>query len=167
MTENVRVRFRFGPVEIEYEGTDSLFPQDLLTFLGDAVALCAERDVPATPETPPSDSGHGVPPILPTRDDLSVSSIAARMNAETGADLIMAAAVFLAECAGQPVFSRREILDTMKGSTAHYNKNMSSNLTSYLRGLVKGGRLNERTDGFYALTANEKQATEAILAPDI
>ncbi len=52
----------------------------------------------------------------------------------------------------------------MKDATGHYKTTMGSNLSATLKSLVKSKRLNETAAGTYALTANEKDVMEKLLA---
>jgi hypothetical protein len=96
--------------------------------------------------------------------DYSTNTIAAHLNANSGPELVIAAAAHLAHVKKKDTFTRQEIHDEMKGATTYYKANMSTNLTKSLNTLVKNKRLNQVTKGMFALSATEKKALEGKLA---
>ena len=157
------VRLRMGDLEVEYEGAASFLTSELLALVREVARLHADRPAPesaddvVTPKAAPAGPG-----IL----DLSMSTVATRLGAETGPDLAIAAAAFLTICEGREVVTRSAILDTMRAAPAHYKKSMAGNLSGSLQSLLKQKRLNETAGDKYALTVAEKNRLNATLADD-
>jgi|GEM_PF-2453933 len=76
----------------------------------------------------------------------------------------MAAAAHLQVVKKQDSFSRKELLDTMKAATNHYNRTMSSNLSAILRGLIGGSKLNQLNNDNFAIKSSELANIRAKLA---
>jgi hypothetical protein len=95
---------------------------------------------------------------------LTTGSIAAKIGAKSGTDLLEAAAGHLALFAKKETFSRQQLLDEMKGATAYYNKNYSSNLSGYIKRALKDDLLAETATNCYALTAAARTGLEKKIA---
>ena len=105
--------------------------------------------------------------MSPRGASFSTNTIAAHLNASTGAELAIAAAAHLAHAKKKDTFTRQEINAEMKSATTYYNANMSTNLTKTLNTLIKNKRLNQVTKGVFALSAGEKKSLESKLAQPI
>ena len=114
---------------------------------------------PSTAKSAPSEDNSGPASTL----DMSMLSVATKLNAKSGPDLAVAAAAFLTICKGEDVVSRKDILDTMKAAPAYYKRTMSGNLSGSLQRLLKQERLNQTGEGQYALAIKEKERLHAIL----
>jgi hypothetical protein len=98
----------------------------------------------------------------PTKAPLEATtgSLAAKLNVKTGPDLLMAAAARLTFVTSLPTFPRQMLIDEMKTASAYFKANYVGNLTSALNKLVKDGKLNEPSQGNYALTASSLKELE-------
>ncbi|WP_298851424.1 hypothetical protein [uncultured Sphingomonas sp.] len=165
-----KVRIKAGPVEFEYEGETELGVadiKDLFTHIETLfkVPVLAEGGEPHGQDgaASHSDADNGSSPSAKGAAKLHVNSVAKALDAKTGPDLAIAAAATLQIIEGKDVFSRNELLDTMRKATKYYNKNMSGNLTKILNGLI-GEELNQIAEGSYSLSAAKIKALEATLA---
>lgn len=95
---------------------------------------------------------------------LTTGSIAGKIGAKSGSDLLLAAAGHLALVKKRDTFSRQALHDEMKSATAYYKKNYSTNLSSYLKTALKDGPLSETAKDTFALTAAAREDLEKKLA---
>jgi hypothetical protein len=154
MTTVSKIKIKLGPIEIEYEGSEMFLKEELPQLLSAVSDLYAKSNIAIGASTAQVPAGLGaangsVKPIL----EATTGSIAAKLSVKSGPDLVLAAAARLTLVTGTPKFSRQNITDEMKTATAYYKATYLNNLTSYLNGLVKDGKLNEPSQGNYALTA--------------
>ena len=152
-----------GDLEIEYEGAATFLTSELLALVREAASLHAEGIAPASDDEaePPKTDSSGQSSV-----NLSMATVATRLNAKTGPELAIAAAAFLTICQGRDVFPRKDILATMRAAPAHYKKAMGGNLSGSLTSLLKQKRLNETAGDKYALTVAEKERLHATLVVD-
>ena len=159
-----KLRIRIGEVEIDYEGTEEFLKQELPQLLKTAMELHKASGISASGmgavqnKTINAGSSGAVP-------SLTTGSIAAKLGAKTGSDLLVAATAHLALVKKAEPFSRQALLTEMKSATSYYKANYSSNLTKLLKtALQKGGVLSETAKNAYAMTASSRADLEAKLA---
>ena len=161
--DQARIRVSMGDLEIEYEGAAAFLTSELLALVREVASLHAERTTPAPDdEADGPEAGSGSQALV----DLSMATVASRLNAKSGPDLAIAAAAHLTFCEGRELFARKDILATMKAAPGHYKKAMSSNLSGSLKSLLKKKRLNETAGDQYALTVTEKERIRVTLTDD-
>lgn len=154
-----KLSIKVGALELEYEGPESFSKADILELiehLGEhstAIPTPLPINGGGTAGNANGAGGGGL-------TDLGVESIAARLGAKSGTDVLLAAAVYLEANQGKAFYSRRELLDAAKQGGGYYSDGISSNLTAYLTSLVKGKKLNKRGDDQYALVPSTK--TDAL-----
>ncbi len=167
MNENrAKIRLKIGQLEVEYEGSDSFLKEDIFHMMEKMIGFHAEHRavLPADLQANTEDEGAMVgDPEL----NISTSTIATRLSVNSGPELAIAAAAYLTIVQKEPKFSREQIHNKMKDASNHYKKSMLGNLTSILQRLVKENRLNELSDGHYALSATEKKKMEKSLPENI
>ena len=95
--------------------------------------------------------------------NLSVKSIAAKLNAKTGPDLTLAACAYLALSANRDKFSRKDILDAMRTAANFYKKSYNNNLSKYLDGLIKDEKILQQANDVYALHDQVRSEMESKL----
>lgn len=105
-------------------------------------------------------SGHAESSII----DLSTDTIATVLGAQSGPDIIIAAAAHLHFVQGKQRFSRQELTAEMRTAPAHFKETFVNNLSKYLTGLTKGDRLRLVANETYAISSKERQALESKLA---
>jgi len=148
-----KIRIKVGPIEVEFEGTESFLKNELLDLLQAVVDLRKKTDASAPEE---EDSGD-------TNTNWTTETFASKLSCKSGSDLVVAACARLSLGLGRASFKRPAILDEIKTASSHYKKSYSSNLTKYLNGLVSNGRLNESATHTYALTQTEKTSLKKRL----
>lgn len=157
-----KLRIRIGEVEIDYEGSEEFLKQELPQLLTTAMELHkASGAAPqkATEHQRASNHGNSASPL-----QLTTGSIAAKISAKTGSDLLRAAAARIVLITGKETFSRQELLAEMQSATAYYKAGYSGNLSKTLKtALQKGGPLSETAKNTYALTAARAEL-ESVLA---
>lgn len=95
--------------------------------------------------------------------DLSVNSVAMKLSATSGRDMVFATAAFLTLVKGQDTFDRNQLREAMKGAHNFYKESYTSNLSGYLSSATKGGELIERSNGKFALSAGGLDRARAAL----
>ena len=168
MNENrAKIALKIGHLEVEYEGSESFLKEDIFRLMEKVIGFHAEHSTALSAALPQAttedeDATVGQPEI-----NMSTSTIATSLNAKSGPELAIAAAAYLTLVQNKGKFSRDEIHENMKNATSYYKRSMSNNLTSLLQRLVKNGRLNEISDGHYALSAPERKKMEKNLAEHV
>jgi hypothetical protein len=149
-----RFKMRTGALEFEFEGSEAFLTEQL----AELVSTLASRS-PQMTTLSAVQSGGGQTNANPL--ELTTASIAARLNTKSGPDLIVAACAQLTFVEGKEVFSRDDIIEKMKTATGYFKGTFVNNLTKYLQGLVKSGRLIERAAQTYSLSAAARSEVEA------
>jgi hypothetical protein len=148
-----KIRIKMGPIELEYEGSESFLKQELPDLLGAVSKLYTDTggsirsaDVAADA----SSDGGGHPTLGNLR--LTTGTIASRLQCKTGPDLVIAAAARLHFGLSNESYTRRQLLEQMQEAPTYFNENYRKNLTQNLAALVRGKKLNEVSRHKYALT---------------
>lgn len=161
-----KLRIRIGEVEIEYEGTEEFLRQELPQLLKTAMELRKASGGSisgGTGKTGATGGSAGSSKVA----SLTTGSIAAKLGAKSGSDLLKAAAAHLALVKNEQDFSRPQLLREMQNATSYYKKSYSPNLTKYIKtALQKDGFLSEIATNRYALTAGARADLEKKLADD-
>ena len=152
-----RIRFRVGDLELEYQGPSSYIESGLIDMFEKVLRSSNYDGKPAgqAPGSTISQEVKSVPQLVDS--EISLATMISRLGAETGADLVFMSAAHLAVCQGRNRFSRADIHDNAKLAVGHYKKSVGNNLTRYLGGLLKEGRLNQYSDNSYALPESHRQ----------
>jgi len=159
-----KLRIRIGEVEIDYEGTEEFLKQELPQLLKTAMELHnAAGSALGGDSDGKRKAGAGAGGSKNVAS-LTTGSIAAKIGAKSGSDLLLAAAGHLVLVKKIEPFSRAELLSEMKGATAYYKKNYSTNLSSYLKTALKDGPLSETAKNSFTLTAAARKDLEKRLA---
>jgi hypothetical protein len=96
--------------------------------------------------------------------DLSTDTIATILGAESGADLIIAAAAQLHFVQGKPRFTRKELTAEMRTAPGHFKDAFINNLSKYLTGLTKADRLRLVAADTFALSSKERPDLQAKIS---
>ncbi|MBI1359013.1 MAG: hypothetical protein GC155_01890 [Alphaproteobacteria bacterium] len=158
--DNARIRIKYRDLEVEYEGAQT-FLHDGLT---DLVKEATEIYDAITPPVAAQPSTHSGGSKEESTIELAMGSVAAKLNAQSGPDLVIAAAAYLTLVKGETRLNRRDLINAMRDAPAYFKESMVGNLSVILASLVKGGRLNEISKEIYALTASEIDTARAALA---
>jgi hypothetical protein len=95
--------------------------------------------------------------------DLSTDTIATVLGAQSGTDLIIAAAANLHFVQGKQKFSRQQLTAEMRTAPAHFKETFLNNLSKYLTSLTKSDRLRLVASDTYAISSKERQELETKL----
>lgn len=152
-----KIKIKMGPIEVEYEGSESFLKEELPLILKAVSDLYQTAGIEVSqPESKPNTST----PKAQNNNALigTTSSIAGKLSVKSGTDLIMASAARLTFGLNKEKFNRKDIHTEMKSASAYYKSSHGANLTKYLNNLVKAGTLLETSSGVYAISA-QKAAT--------
>lgn len=94
----------------------------------------------------------------------STATIAAKMKANSGPDLVIAACTHLTLIKNRETFERKEIIEEMKTATHYWKQSYLSNLSKNLGNLVKSEKLRDVGKDRYALAAQTREEMEQLLA---
>ncbi len=154
----IKLSTTIGDVSFDFEGTKDEY-KDLVQPL---VERALERNSSAPRNQPVAVSTAGVHPA--PRQGVTVRTISARLRANGGSELLLAAAASLALVKGATQFTRQELHDEMKEAAGFYKTSYGSNLSNYIDTLMKKGSLLEMGKETYALSDSARQELEQKLA---
>ena len=159
-TETIRVHVKVSWLEMEYEGAPSHIRDHVIELVDRIVNTPHEGAAvaPVESELEPRLGSKQIP------RDLSTSTVAYKLSAQTGADLAIAASAKLLFVDGSEQFSRKDILSEMRQAPAFFKSTYSNNLTRSLEGLLKSDRLRLTGPETYSISANEKERLRTKLA---
>ena len=161
-----KLKIKMGHIEFEYEGDavyDNEAVKDLFSHMESLMVLAPTGafDTPLPPSVNGDASAGGETGEIAT---LGMNTVAARLEAKSGPDLVMCAAAYLQICQGRPTFARRELSKAMQDATNYYNAGMNKNLSNFLKTLTTGKRLNSLAEDKMSLAASEIGSMKAKLA---
>lgn len=150
-----KIRVRAGELEVEFEGSEDFLRDELPSLL----EFLSGLNIAKVSTSDRSDRGDvGGDTTLGT-----TNTVAAKLGAETGPDLILAAAAKLTFADGVTSFTRKELLAEMQTASNYYKTSFTSNLSTYLSRLVKAGTLLEQAKDTYALSSTKAQELRTAL----
>lgn len=163
-----KIKIKLGAIEIEYEGSEIFLKEELPQLLSAVSDLYAKsRDSLDFSSDKaggnPAEAGTGTKPSGQSNLQATTGSIAAKLGVKSGSELIMAAAARLTLVLQTPIFPRSKISEEMKTASAYYRATYLKNLSFSLNVLVRDGKLNEPSQGNYALTAASLKELEQRL----
>jgi len=153
-----RVRILAGALEIECEGSEEFVSEQVKRAMDRLLDHRETLESMAGPSANGQRSPSGQPEI-----SLTPKSIAAKLAAKSGTDLIMVACAHLSLVQGRDTFSRAEIGAAMKEAAGFYKESFSSNLSNYLSTLLKEDKLREQSKDRYAIEARTRESLKARL----
>lgn len=166
-----KLRIKMGVVEVEYEGAEDFSKDELLAIISKVADLRGGAGGGSGGESNGGGSGDdlsagGTPVNAGSTGQIqgTTATLAAKLKANSGTELILAACARFTFVLGQPEIKRKQILDEMRSASGYYKNSYADNLTKYLRTLVKSGALIEPSQGAYALGANKREQLEKQLA---
>lgn len=167
---SAKIRIKVGSMELEYEGDPSFLTggiEALLVTMGGLAGKVPEEVTPlieAAVQLPPANGiGNGAT-VVSGQYTFSTNTIAAKLGAKSGLDLVICAMAHLELVQGKASSIRAEILAEMKNAKQYYKQTMSNNLSKSLSTLITAKRINEGAKDSYALTAAERKLIEAKVA---
>ncbi len=155
-----KLRLRIGEVEIEYEGAEEFLKQELPALLKTAMELHKAAG-PTRTTNNDANKQNKQKTALPA---LTTTSIAAKLSASEGSELLLAAAARLTIIANKETFSRQELLTEMQSASGYYKKSYSKNLSKYINTVLADQKLTETAKNVFALSAKARSDLESKLA---
>ena len=158
-----KIGIKIGNVEINYEGEESFFRDELPKMISSITVLMKDKDLclpkpEATTSSPEKNTpGNG------RKVDLSVANIAKKIGQKNGPDLVLAAAGYLTFVEGIESFTRGQLWAKMKTAPSLNHASFNNNLTKYINGLVDSGLFIQNAAGKYALSPNGLAKLESAL----
>jgi hypothetical protein len=160
--QSIKLRLKTAHVEIEYEGSEEFLRSDLLGLITE-VAEIHKTHPPIETLAQQGSEQLGISSNGNSTVNLSLKSIAAKLNVKTGPDLALAACAFMALSENRDTFSRKDIIDSMRTAANFYKKSYNNNLSTYLDGLVKDGKILQQANDVYALHVQIRSEMESKL----
>jgi hypothetical protein len=158
------IKIKLGNLELACEGEETFLKTEIPNFLKTVSEFYkqASREIVSAP-LPTQDrmSGNG---NRHSDFDLSVNTIATRLNASSGSDLTFAACISLGVSKKMLTFSRDQILTEMKAAANFYKDSYRGNLSKQLGTLISDNKVIERSEGQFALSSQTITEIEARLA---
>lgn len=161
--QSVKLRLKTAFVEIEYEGSEEFLRSDLLGLITEVAEIHKAHPPIEMSTQQGSEAQSGISSSNSSAINLSVKSIAAKLDVKTGPDLVLAACTYLALVANRDTFSRKDILDSMKTAANFYKQSYSNNLSTYLDRLIKDGKILQQANDVYALHVQVRSDMESKL----
>jgi hypothetical protein len=154
----VKIRIKLGDVEIDFEGEEAYFKEEVPIFLSDLSKLLKDTIPAKISETPKTmTTTFQAKAHTPSIDEIkTTSTIAQKIKVKSGLDLILAAAIKFTLNDGKETFNRDEILKEMQTATAFYKSSFNNNATKYLKNLVRSGKLRQNATHIFALSPETK-----------
>ena len=156
-----KIRLKIGPVEVDFEGTEDYIKNSLPALIDQLLEKVPLESAVAHPEEEvllpePHDTSK-------RKLELTTNTIAAKLGVKSASELIMATCAHLALVKGADSFLRANITAEMKTASNYFRQTYVNNLSKSLSTLVKSGKLIERSQDTYALSAGALQELEAKL----
>jgi hypothetical protein len=150
-----KIKIKLGAIEVEYEGSETFLKEELPQLLAAVSDLYSKSKgaLDYTAAEPVTVATASQASATQKKIEATTGALAGKLNVKSGPDLVLAAAARLTFVLGSATFSRQKLIDEMKTAAAYYKASYLSNLTQLLNSLVKEGKLNEPSQGNYALTA--------------
>lgn len=148
-----KIKIKVGQIEIDFEGTEEFLKKELPALLKTVSQLC-QPDTSLSP-TPPG--------FTPSKIQLSTANIAAKLNAKSGPDVVVAACAHLSLVQKKDAYDRKSILAEMKRATGFYKSSYRANLGQSLQNLVKSEDLTQNANDSYSLHANKLKELNTLL----
>jgi hypothetical protein len=158
---DAKIKIKVGEVEIDYEGDAAFLKDGLLEVCKELSQLNEHIPVSRTPQHHKAREDHAGGKSLGKH---SIVTIATLLGANSGPELVGAAAAYLHFSEGKTEFTRAEILNSMKTATGYWQENYSANLSGSLKSLTKADKLRVVRDDTYSLPAKESKRLEAEIA---
>ncbi len=170
MTTTSSVRMKLGPVEFECTASEEFLKDELPALIAGMAQLYKEHFANLDPATlnadPSQDGGTNKQTGMLSHPSVGMTSICLRILKRwtSCTDLVLAAALRLVR-AGQPTFTRAQIVERMRQATGYFKKSYASgNSSKSIQVLITSGKLLEQGTDTYALSDATRTELEARLA---
>ncbi len=163
-----RLRVKLGAAEIEYEGGAATLEKVIMPTVARMIDMVESHADLQGPHAPIQieQSKTPAPQLASNSYDHSSNTIAVSMNASSASELTIAACAHLVFVKKKERFSRKEMLNEMRGAPSFFNSNMPGNHTKTLATLVDNRRLHlvDAQNMLFALSNDERRNLEQVLA---
>jgi hypothetical protein len=151
-----KLRIKLGSLEVDYEGTDEFIKEQLPGLLKTLHEMRVVAEAESEPE--PAPGGNKTIDTQFTGDaaSLSTNTIAGKLAAKTGSDLLKAAAIRLGIVQKKVTFTRKELLAEMRAAPHFYKKSYANNIDKSFKVLTEAGVILLQSDNTFALAANKR-----------
>lgn len=153
--ENIKLKIKLGSLDFEYEGAQDFFKAEFSEVFGEVLKKI-DNKVKKTDEEFSDDSQGSI--------DLSVSTIASKLNVGTGPELIIAACASLQIVEKRESYSRGDILKKAQSAKSFYKSTYGKNLSQYLKSSVTNKKLLENGSNQYSLAQTTLQELKSTLS---
>ena len=155
-----KIKIQIGNVHVDYEGSEEYIKNELPILLENLLSFNVQDPVEEErAESLPTDMENPIKKKI----DMTTNTIASKLDAKSGGDLVIAACAHLALVKGADSFSRANILAEMQTASNFYKKTYSNNFSTYLGVHVKSGKLLETAKDVYALDSKTLKELEKSL----
>jgi hypothetical protein len=152
-----KLKLKLGALEIEFEGSEEFITTGLMPL----VEALQKVEVPDLPSPEPATKGGAHKHADAT---ITTSTIAQKLGAASGRDLVLAAIARLLIVKQGEHASRLEILKEMRGAKSYFKRSYNNNLTKTLGALTTSGKFNDLGGDNYSLSAAARQELEQKIA---
>jgi hypothetical protein len=156
------IRIKLGHLEIDYQGDEAFLKSDLIKTVKELVEL--QKDFPSRDSGGDPNGDAKVQAVSAGKFNHSTSTMATLLGAQSGPDLIVAAAAHLQFSGGKSQYARTELIAAMRSAPSHFKKTYLNNLSKYLGTLTKSDDLRLVGDDTYALSAKKASEIQGKLA---
>lgn len=167
MTEQIKVSWKLGSVEMHYEGNEDFLKAELPKLFQELLEIYksgSKNGGPALTEFPRVTENPMVETSGNGKLELSVNTIATKLGAKPGQDFALAVCAYLSLVKQKTTFSYDEIREAMKTAHQFYDENQRKNLPKYIASLMKKRFLLERSPRIYALEGKKLKELQNALA---
>ena len=167
MTEQVKVSWKLGNVELQYEGNEGFLKTELPKLFQELLEIYKSGSKNGELESQKLSTVTKQPITeIPNNGklELSVNTIATKLDAKQGQDFALAACAYLSLVEQKTTFSYNEIREAMKTAHQFYDENQRKNLPKYIASLMRKRFLLERSPHIYAIEGTKLKELQTALA---
>lgn len=146
-----KIKLKIGPVEVEYEGEETFFKEELPKIISEISSLIKATGIEKYSESVSKKEGQLFSNGTENSPLGTTSTIAAKLKVSSGSELALAAALRLMQ--NSTSFSRDQLISEMRSATTYFKNSYISNLSKSIDTLIKGQKLMEISKNVYAVSA--------------
>lgn len=158
----VKFQMKIGTSEISYEGPPEYLEESLekvVSGLSDVLGPNSKAMLDS------GDTSISERMLGPKNQLMMISSMtcAQRLAVNSGRDLILAGGAKLMLVDQKDSFDRKDLLREMKSASIYYKQSYGTNLSRYLKRLIKDGEINSLSNDKFALSAGKLEELQRII----
>ena len=125
MTTTSKIKIKLGPIEVDYEGSETFLKEELpqlLSAVSDSYAKSRfeQGDASGSAIAQNTNAGTGNGGNAGTKLQMTTGAIAAKLAVKSGPELVLAAAAHLKLVKGYDAYSRHDLTKEMKTASAYH-----------------------------------------------